>query len=163
VDGLVLDGLLPVTLGVGGFSSVNGLIDPNGDDSLIDPDGDDGLIDPDGVGGLIDTDGVDGLTDPNGVEGLIGVVGVVSPCFWSFSGVLGLGDAVFAGDTALLSPSSTFGVAGLSADFAGDFMMVRGFISLVLVINSTGFCSACHVPTNDPHGDSLLLGIPYTR
>ena len=149
---VLLDGLLPVTLGV---------------DGLTDPDGDDGLNDSEGVGGLTDADGVDGLI---GVDGLVGVTDFTGEDAWSFCGVLGLGDVVFTGDTAFTPPLSTLllGVAGLlsaslSADLAGDLTVVRGFINLVLVINSTGFCSACHVPTNDPHGDLVLLGMPCIR
>ena len=42
-------------------------------------------------------------------------------------------------------------------------MMVRGLTSLVFVINIGGLISACHVPTNDPHGELESLGMPVLK
>ena len=82
----------------------------------------------------------------------------------------------FAGDPLLLLSSSAVGEDDLlssgtltgfdslaTAVHGGDLTMVRGLTSLVFVINTGGLISACHVPTNDPHGELGSLGMPVLK
>ena len=97
-------------------------------------------------------------------------------------GFVDLGEIGFAADPVLLvsaAASSTLLVAGEDGFFSswaltgltpsatvvrgGDLMIVRGLTSFVLVINIGGLISACHVPTNDPHGELVSLGISLFR
>lgn len=95
-------------------------------------------------------------------------------------GFVDLGDIGFVADSLLSATVSltslaagdkrffsSWALAGFNSSATavrvGDLMMVCGLTSLVFVINTGGLISACHVPTNDPHGELGSLGIPLFR